>query len=289
MNGRSKNISMMILLLAAGIMIAIASGLHELKLAAGMPLPEIEHGHGSVVITDHNIVTSVKTNEFVKAVILFIFVTLFLIMFYRIYRTVGRVNLLNLILRLLLIILGIIVVSGIVVAILVLIPHTFNTLEIENYLPPHPVLRSPLGHSPLVLLWSVIMITACSAVILGMKILFVKNKKSSSIDIIRLEAQKAIDGIIKGLDFKDLIRNCYSRMVCALKSEFGIEKEESMTAGEFENFLISEGAPETSVRDLTGLFEAVRYGTFNPGPLDEQKAVRSLKDIIYYFRSNGGS
>ncbi len=57
-----------------------------------------------------------------------------------------------------------------------------------------------------------------------------------------------------------------------------------MTPREFERLLENEGVPAEPARQLTGLFEAVRYGQWQPNPGDEQKAVSCLDAIEAYSR-----
>ncbi len=52
-----------------------------------------------------------------------------------------------------------------------------------------------------------------------------------------------------------------------------------MTAREFEAELARAGLPGDSVRELTGIFEAVRYGAKDLGPAEERRAVACLDAI----------
>ena len=53
-----------------------------------------------------------------------------------------------------------------------------------------------------------------------------------------------------------------------------------MTTGEFESLLAAKVAPRGPVHQLTQLFEAVRYGHWQPDAGDEQRALHSLDAIL---------
>jgi hypothetical protein len=48
--------------------------------------------------------------------------------------------------------------------------------------------------------------------------------------------------------------------------------------------LEAAGLPHDPIHQLTQLFEAVRYGNWQPHLLDEQKAINCLEDIMFYSR-----
>jgi hypothetical protein len=53
-----------------------------------------------------------------------------------------------------------------------------------------------------------------------------------------------------------------------------------MTAHEFCERLVETGLPRSPVRELTALFEAVRYGRRAPTPADEAQALACLGPIV---------
>jgi len=97
-----------------------------------------------------------------------------------------------------------------------------------------------------------------------------------------LEAEKAWQALITGLDLKDVIIKCYRQMSLALEQEQGIERKDFMTPREFENLLEAAGIPHEPIHQLTQLFEAVRYGNWQPNLVDEQKAIHCLQAIVLY-------
>jgi hypothetical protein len=57
-----------------------------------------------------------------------------------------------------------------------------------------------------------------------------------------------------------------------------------MTVREFEGLLASLGFPYSPVRQLTYLFEKVRYGGEKMNEIEEMDASQSLNQIIDYCR-----
>ena len=86
------------------------------------------------------------------------------------------------------------------------------------------------------------------------------------------------------MDLRNVILRCYLRMTRALQEERGIERSQNMTVREFEDWLKYKGFPTVPVRQLTSLFEKVRYGTQPTMKVDEKAAVESLNEIIQYCR-----
>jgi hypothetical protein len=71
-------------------------------------------------------------------------------------------------------------------------------------------------------------------------------------------------------------------MSLALQQEQKIEREAFMTTGEFERLLTARGVPGDPVHQLTQLFEAVRYGRWQPNSIDERRALHCLDAILEY-------
>ena len=100
-------------------------------------------------------------------------------------------------------------------------------------------------------------------------------------------AGQAAEAIRAGSNFKDTVIRCYAEMVQILHEERGIQRETSMTPLEFEQFLIEKGLPREPVRDLTRLFEQVRYGNRRTGIHEEQQAIASLNEIAAFGKNSG--
>jgi hypothetical protein len=94
------------------------------------------------------------------------------------------------------------------------------------------------------------------------------------------EAREAVDAIQAGENIRDTVIRCYIQMTLVLAEERNTRREEAMTPHEFEQILLNKlKMPETPVRRLTSLFEAVRYGDYHPGKREELEAIDSLTAI----------
>ena len=98
------------------------------------------------------------------------------------------------------------------------------------------------------------------------------------------EAAYARQALLDGQDLREVIIRCYVRMGRALQEEQQIERESFMTTGEFEVLLAARGVPPDPVRQLTRLFDAVRYGRREPAAGEEQRALQCLDAILAYCR-----
>jgi len=94
------------------------------------------------------------------------------------------------------------------------------------------------------------------------------------------EAQNALDALWAGGDLKNVVIRCYLEMNRVVSEQRGIRRDEAMTPREFENYLQEKGLPGEPVRQLTRLFEEVRYGTLIPGENEKRQAVASLTAIV---------
>ena len=94
------------------------------------------------------------------------------------------------------------------------------------------------------------------------------------------EAQSALDALWAGGDLKDVVIRCYLEMSRVVSEQRGIRRDQAMTPREFERYLEEKGLPGEPVRQLTRLFEEVRYGTLIPGENEKRQAVASLTAIV---------
>jgi hypothetical protein len=179
------------------------------------------------------------------------------------------------------------IVSGFIFLIM-LLPSSENSIPLEMPLPtPEPSVTSPLGPVPPLLFWLVGIGLLVICILVGVWIL-TSSRRARPIDLVGFEAEKAWQALKIGLDLKDVIIKCYRQMSLALEKEQGIERKDFMTTGEFENLLEAAGIPRDPIHQLTRLFEAVRYGKWQPNPLDEQKAIQCLEAIMAYSHDARG-
>jgi hypothetical protein len=74
----------------------------------------------------------------------------------------------------------------------------------------------------------------------------------------------------------------------AVKQEQGIVRKDFMTTGEFERLLEAAGMPHEPIHQLTRLFDAVRYGNWQAGAAEEQRAIQCLEAIMQASRDVRG-
>jgi hypothetical protein len=152
---------------------------------------------------------------------------------------------------------------------------------------PEPVATSPLGSVPTPLLWLVGIGLLVISVLAGVWIF--ASRQAKPIDLVGSEAEKAWQALQTGSDLKDVIIRCYLQMSLALNKAQGIERKEFMTTGEFESLLKAAGIPHEPIHQLTRLFDAARYGNWQPNAGDEKKAIQCLEDIMLYCREMRGA
>jgi hypothetical protein len=175
------------------------------------------------------------------------------------------------------------VVFMVLLLVLGLLPKSEGMPAPELLPTPKPLATAPLGPVPPLLIWAVAIGLAGGAILLG--IWMMRSRRQPAPDLWLMEAQEARDAILAGGDLKSVILRCYQRMSQALQEERHIEREVSMTTGEFQRLLTAKGIPHDPVCQLTQLFEAVRYGHWQPDADAEQRALHCLDAITEYSRS----
>ncbi len=108
----------------------------------------------------------------------------------------------------------------------------------------------------------------------------VLRKRPGDLDLLAIEALRAIDQIEAGANVKDVVLRCYYEMMRVMAETREIRREEAMTPREFEGRLKTAGLPQRDVERLTRLFESVRYGAQTPGEQEQQEAVICLSAIV---------
>jgi hypothetical protein len=96
------------------------------------------------------------------------------------------------------------------------------------------------------------------------------------------EAQEALDALQAGGDLRDVVIRCYLHMSRVVGEQRGIQRNLDMTPREFEDCLCEHGLPAEAVRQLTRLFEQVRYGAYQPAQRDERQARACLGAIVEF-------
>ncbi len=99
------------------------------------------------------------------------------------------------------------------------------------------------------------------------------------------KADEAREAIAAGGDLRNTVIRCYMEMNRVVRDSRGLQRERAMTPREFEERLEHSGLPGDQVRDLTRLFEEVRYGAKELGPWEGRRAVACLTAIAEACRN----
>jgi hypothetical protein len=105
-----------------------------------------------------------------------------------------------------------------------------------------------------------------------------EDEESASVDATDIAdaAGDAADRIEQSdVDVDNEIYRAWNEMTSLLD----VDSAASSTAGEFADAAVDAGLDEADVRELTELFEEVRYGTEEPSPEREERAVETLRRI----------
>jgi hypothetical protein len=281
MTGSVKHKVLIFLGLVTIVTVIIAASLPQLEFQPGMPLPKLEYDQVVVPPVKAEPSEAISVDKFIIALALLIAAASVSHMIYRLLRGAKRKDLIAFIWP--------VVVTGLIlggfVFLIMLLPKSESPAAVELPVPtPEPPVTAPLGPVPPLLLWLVGIGLLVTGILIAIWIFGSPAKRATTIDIVSLEAEKAWQELKAGLGLKDVIIKCYRQMSRALAEEQGIERKESMTAREFENLLEAAGVPYDPVHQLTQLFEAVRYGHWQPNPIDEEKAIHCLEAIVLYTR-----
>ena len=271
--------ALLFLFLALIATILIGAGLPRLKLQPGMPLPSLGEGQVTAPATVEVPLVQVQVSQVLKILLGLILAGILIYLVYRGMAGTSWKDLLSGLLKSFAVALVVFVILFLAIS---LLPKSELVALPETPPPtPTPVTRVPLGPAPTSLLWIVGLFLAIAAVFLGLSLVRMKaaNPRANQLE---LEVESARQALLSGLDFKDVILQCYQRMSLALQQEQQIERESFMTTGEFQRLLLDKGLPPDPVRRLTRLFEAVRYGHWQPNPDDEQNALQALEAILQY-------
>ena len=270
------------LFLALVATLLIGAGLPRLRLQPGLPLPSLQDGQVvAPPVGDYRPVGMPVSALFI--ILLLILLAAFLL--FGIYRLLRGVRWKEVLSSFFYFMLALLVVSGLLFLALMLLPKSLELPPAEPLPVPEPFTFAPLGPAPPLLIWLVGIGVAGALIYLVIGL--ARSRRPSAAGPWRLEAEKARQALLAGDDLKDVILQCYQRMGLALQQEQALARRVYMTTGEFERLLAAQGVPRDPVHQLTQLFEAVRYGHWQPNPGDEQRALRSLDAILEYSRSTG--
>lgn len=112
----------------------------------------------------------------------------------------------------------------------------------------------------------------------------IRTQRKPPLELVAKEAEAALADIRAGAAVNNVVLRCYLDMSRALARQRGLARQEGMTPREFEDVLIAQALPPTSVKRLTRLFERVRYGGQEATERDKQEAVSALEEIVAAIR-----
>jgi hypothetical protein len=177
------------------------------------------------------------------------------------------------------------------------LPELFNMEEEATFSGGQPLNDVPLtapsvqfvADPPawLVLATSLALALLVSAILVGV-VWFLQHRDQrpmGSLEQLAHEAEEALELLRAGGDIKDTVMRCYAEMSRTLDRERGIVRLGSMTPREFEGRLAGMGLPGEPVRQLTRLFEQVRYGAKTADEREEEQALACLTAIVEACRS----
>lgn len=256
MTAREKRNALILLVLAGVATIVLVIALPHLELRPGLPVPDLTGKAGHTTPGEGPPVTVGHADAFIKMLLATLLSCGVLYVFIRALWSCKWRDLWSYLRQAFLICL---VASGLP-SLIVLFARTRPTLMPPMRLPPlQPVRTAPLGAVPSLLLWSV------GGVLLAVTLggawwLFRERRQSDALARIGAEAERAWQAVRAGGGLRAAIMACYRQMSEVLAEVHGLQRDAFVTAAEFETLLTGAGVPGEPVRQLTRLFERVRYG-----------------------------
>jgi hypothetical protein len=113
-----------------------------------------------------------------------------------------------------------------------------------------------------------------------------RRKRDLPAEAIAKQARLAFEAIQAGEDLRETILKCYREMSRVAREAAKVKRDEGTTPHEFVNLLVNKGFPADAVRQLTLLFESVRYGREMPGKDQETQALTCLNAIVEAVKTN---
>jgi len=136
------------------------------------------------------------------------------------------------------------------------------------------------------LVWAVNLGLALLGVLIFSRLVsnFLRRRRNGALLQLAKEAQTTLQELRSGADLGSTVLDCYQNMINAVSRERGLSRPQDMTPHEFVSFLVQAGLPEPPIKQLTLLFERVRYGAKIADAESDQMAVESLEAIVAFCR-----
>jgi len=267
------------------LLFLVAGSLARLQFEPGLPLPRMEESTLVAPGAGRDPSITLEIDQFFFVVMGALMGLGLLVLLYRALKGVQWKRLWLDFVRLL----GVILV---LVALLFIAINMMPVVKVETVAIPMvtetPPATAPLGPPPPLLIWLVGLGLAVCVALAAAWVFGARRKPAEGINWLGLEAEKARQALLVGGETRDVILQCYQRMSQVLQEEQGIERQPYMTSGEFERVLVEDGYPQAPVRQLTRIFEIVRYGRGQPGTEEQQAAIAALEAIVAFSRAAGG-
>jgi hypothetical protein len=107
--------------------------------------------------------------------------------------------------------------------------------------------------------------------------------KSEAHAVVVTEVRRALTRLDAGGELKDVVIDCYARMVQGLEKRRRVKRHQAMTPREFEAYLADSGIASNHIHQLTELFELARYGARPANRETERKATQCLQAILEVY------
>jgi hypothetical protein len=165
----------------------------------------------------------------------------------------------------------------------------YDPLQDEVYLTPTPsipIQNIEVGETPNGLRWLVLAVLLAGLTLLanyGLR----RTKNTRPGDKIVHNAEDALDSILRGDDFRNVILRCYFEMSRVIQEENGVERDSTMTVREFEDELGTRGFDLEPIHKLGMLFEKARYSDQPITDLEEEEGLACLQKIARRSRKEG--
>lgn len=264
-------------------LVLLSSSLSNLQPHAGTPLPSGGDSNFIVQPITNSPPINTYSNPFLRGMFALIFLMLMIYVPARLISLIKLKQIFGLILAIIVLITLVIILPQTAPGKPTILPDESSKIIIP---PPFNYPTSPLGKPPQELLWFVLIGCVLGASFLVINVLKQQLRSTQVEEQLLQEAQNAVNALKAGENLENVIMRCYLQMTHVLQEEQGIERSNNMTVREFENWLELKGVPRVPVRQLTYLFEKVRYGTLKPSESDEKIGIESLNEIIKYCRKD---
>jgi len=128
--------------------------------------------------------------------------------------------------------------------------------------------------------YAVALVVTLAAALVTWFLLLRRKRSMPSLEALGEIAQTALDDLQAGKDWARTVEGAYLRMTAVVQQRRGLKRREHVTPAEFAVVLEKIGLPAEAIRQLTGLFERVRYGGKRSTQKDIKEAIACLTEIV---------